>query len=83
MNFIMFSKYHLRVQKVIAQTLKNAPGRFLGIFALEGLIGTDITTISDSALEGLNTGLPPIEAGIDGLTSGASVLPNVLRTLAN
>jgi hypothetical protein len=36
-SLILFTKFYLRIQKIIFQTYKNAPAKFLGLLFLEEL----------------------------------------------
>jgi len=46
MNLLMFTKFAVRSQKIIAQTFTKAPARALGLLGLENVLG-DMPTIDD------------------------------------
>lgn len=46
MNFLMFTKFFLRSQKIIAQTYRKAPARMLGLLGIENVLG-EISSIDD------------------------------------
>lgn len=47
-GLIMFSKYYVRIQKVLARIYKDAPGRVLAMIAAEHMLG-DQPTVLDSS----------------------------------
>jgi hypothetical protein len=53
-NFLMFTKFFLRSQKIIYQTYANAPARALSLLGFEDLFG-EMSTINDSNI--LNTSI--------------------------
>jgi hypothetical protein len=54
MNFIMFTKFFVRSQKIIAQTYTHAPARALGLLGFESTFG-ELATVNDSNI--LNTSI--------------------------
>ena len=46
-SLILFTKFYLRIQKIIFQTYKNAPAKFLGLLFLEELVD-NVSSIDDS-----------------------------------
>jgi hypothetical protein len=49
MGIIPFTKYYLRIQKVIFQLLREAPGRALALLGLQDVFG-EISDITDSSI---------------------------------
>lgn len=50
MGFILFTKYLLRTQKVILQTLQERPASVLGLMTFQYMTGMDIPDITDVSL---------------------------------
>jgi hypothetical protein len=78
MGIIWFSRYWLRIQKVIMKNFAENPGRVLTGLALQTMLGIDVPDGGDSAI--LNTGLLHSIGGVDRVVSGLMsnpILPNL------
>jgi hypothetical protein len=78
MGIIWFSRYWLRIQKVIMKNFAENPGRVLTGLALQTMLGIDVPDGGDSAI--LNTGLFHSIGGVDRVVSGLMsnpILPNL------
>ena len=53
-GLLMFTKFFIRIQKVILRQYKEKPLNALGLNAIEHYIGTDISSIDDSFMSGQN-----------------------------
>ena len=50
----MFTKFFIRIQKIILRQYKEKPLNALGLNAIEHYIGTDISSIDDAFMSGEN-----------------------------
>lgn len=67
-GLIWFSKYFIRIQKTIAETFAENPGRVLMGLALQGMVGFDIPDMADSSF--VHTGVFHPIRGFDNIFSG-------------
>ena len=76
-GLIMFSKYYIRIQKVLARIYKDSPGRVLAIMAAEHMLG-DQPTVLDSGFthhfgNPFNGGALSYFSSLDSVTSVALI----------
>ena len=77
-GLIMFSKYYVRIQKVLARIYKDSPGRVLALMAAEHMLG-DQPTVLDSGFTNhfgnpFNTGALSYIGSLDSVTTVGIVI---------
>lgn len=86
-GLIMFSKYYVRIQKILARIYKDSPGRVLALIAAEHMLG-DQPTVLDSSFTShfgnpFNAGALNYIGSLDSVTTVGLVISPFTTTVYN
>lgn len=78
MGVLWFTKYYIRIQKILLKTFINKPGRVISLLLMDFMTGDSVSTVYDSYLSTDNvlnrTGLPDDPIDLLGNLATASVI---------
>lgn len=78
MGMLWFTKYYIRIQKILLKTFINKPGRVISLLLMDFMTGDSVSTVYDSYLSTDNvlnrTGLPDDPIDLLGNLATASVI---------